>query len=73
MTQENKFIGQTCKHKHKPYHEAKNPFTGSLLERNIQRAIYCIENDDKDMAVWFKLQNGVTPQEYIDKWSRRLL
>lgn len=51
----------------------KNPLKGSLLERNIQRAIYCIENDDKDMAVWFKLQNGVTPQEYIDKWSKRLL
>jgi hypothetical protein len=25
------------------------------------------------MAVWFKLQNGVTPQEYIDKWSDKLL
>ena len=42
MTQENKFIGQACTHKHKSYHEAKNPFKGSLLERNIQRAIYCI-------------------------------
>lgn len=50
--------------------DVKNPLKGSLLERNIQRAIYCIENDDKDMAVWFKLQNGVTPQEYIDKWSK---
>ena len=73
MTQENKFIGQACTHKHKSYQEAKNPLKGSLLERNIQRAIYCIENDDKDMAVWFKLQSGVTPQEYIDKWSDRLL
>ena len=53
--------------------DVRNPLKGSLLERNIQRAIYCIENDDKDMAVWFKLQNGVTPQEYIDKWSKRLL
>ena len=53
--------------------EVKNPLKGSLLERNIQRAIYCIENDDKDMTVWFKLQNGVTPQEYLDKWSNILL
>ena len=53
--------------------DVRNPLKGSLLERNIQRAIYCIENDDKDMAVWFKLQNGVTPQEYIDEWSKRLL
>lgn len=53
--------------------EVKNPLKGSLLERNIQRAIYCIDNDDKDMTVWFKLQNGVTPQEYIDKWSDKLL
>lgn len=73
MTQENKFIGQACTYRHKSYQEAKNPFTGSLLERNIQRAVYCIENDDKDMAVWFKLQNGVTPKEFIDKWSKRLL
>lgn len=73
MTQENKFIGQACKHKHRSYRDAENPLKGSLLERNIQRAIYCIENDDKDMSVWFKLQNGVTPQEYIDEWSKRLL
>ena len=73
MTQENKFIGQTCKRKHRSYRDAENPLKGSLLERNIQRAIYCIENDDKDMAVWFKLQNGVSPQEFIDKWSKRLL
>lgn len=53
--------------------EVKNPLKGSLLERNIQRAIYCIEHDDKDMTVWFKLQNGVTPQEYIDEWSEKLL
>lgn len=53
--------------------DVRNPLKGSLLERNIQRAIYCIENDDKDMAVWFKLQNGVTPKEFIDKWSKRLL
>lgn len=24
-------------------------------------------------AFWFKLQNGVTPQEYLDKWSNKLL
>ena len=73
MTQENKFIGQVCKHKHRSYRDAENPLKGSLLERNIKRAIYCIENDDKDMIVWFKLQNGMTPQEFIDKWSDRLL
>lgn len=53
--------------------EAKNPLKGCLLVRDIQRAIYCIKNDDKEMAVWFKLQNGVTPQEFIDKWSDKLL
>ena len=73
MTQENKFIGQACKRKHRSYRDAENPLKGCLLERNIKRAIYCIENDDKDMAVWFKLQNGVSPQEFIDKWSKRLL
>lgn len=44
-----------------------------MLERTIQRAIYCVENDDKDMTVWFKLQNGVSPQEYLNKWSEKLL
>ena len=53
--------------------EAKNPLKGCLLERNIKRAIYCIKNNDKEMAVWFKLQNGVSPQEFIDKWSKKLL
>ena len=53
--------------------EAKNPLKGCLLERDIQRAIYCIENDDKDMAVWFKLHNGVSSQEFIDKWSKKPL
>lgn len=73
IAEENKLIGQFCRHKHRSHRDIENPFTGSLLERNIQRAIYCIENDDKDMAVWFKLQSGVTPQEYIDKWSKKLL
>lgn len=73
MTQENKTIGEILAHRRKRYHGVKNPLKGSLLERNIQRAIYCVENDDKEMAVWFKLQNGVSPQEFIDKWSKKLL
>lgn len=53
--------------------EVKNPLKGCLLERNIKRAIYCIDNDDKDMTEWFELQNGTTPQEFLDKWSKKLL
>lgn len=53
--------------------EVKNPYKGCMLERTIKRAIYCVKNDDKDMTEWFILQNNMTPQEYLDKWSDKLL
>lgn len=71
MTQENKFIGQACTHRHKSYHEAKNSFTGSLLERQVQRAIYCVESNS--MSNWFEAETGMTPEAFIDKWEKILL
>ena len=73
MTQENKFIGQACKRKHRSYRDAENPFTGSLLERQMQRAIYCVEKGSRDMCNWFEAETGMTPQAYIDKWEKKLL
>ena len=73
MTQENKFIGQVCKHKHRSYHEAKNPFTGSLLERQVQRAIYCIEHKNKELSDMFEAETGMAPEAFIDKWEKILL
>ena len=73
MTQENKFIGQTCKHKHRSYHEAKNPLTGSLLERQVQRAIYCIEHKNKELSDMFEAETHMTPKAFIDKWEKILL
>ena len=73
MTQENKFIGQVCKHKHRSYHEAKNPFTGSLLERQVQRAMDCIEHKNKELSDMFEAETGMTPEAFIDKWEKKLL
>lgn len=73
MTQENKFIGQACKRKHRSYHEAKNPFTGSLLERQVQRAIYCIEHKNKELSDMFEAETGMAPEAFIDKWEKILL
>ena len=73
MTQENKFIGQACKRKHRSYHEAKNPFTGSLLERQMQRAIYCIEHKNKELSDMFEAETGMAPEAFIDKWEKILL
>lgn len=71
MTQENKFIGQACKRKHRSYRDAENPFTGSLLERQVQRAIYCVESNS--MSNWFEAETGMTPEAFIDKWEKKLL
>ena len=73
MTQENKFIGQACKRKHRSYRDAKNPFTGSLLERQILRAHYCLTHDCPDLEKWFIAETGMTPQQFIDKWEKILL
>lgn len=53
--------------------KVKNPLKGSMLERTIQRAIYCVDSGSEDMTRWFIAQNHCTPQEYIDKWSKKLL
>lgn len=73
MTQENKLIGEACKRKHRSYHEAKNPFTGSLLERQVQRAIYCIEHKNKELSDMFEAETGMAPEAFIDKWEKILL
>lgn len=74
LTQENKTIGEAVAHKHRrKYRGVKNPLKGSLLERRIQRAIYCVENDaDREFIDWFVADTGMQPQEFLDKWSKKL-
>lgn len=73
LTQENKIIGQIYHRKGKRYHGVKNPLRGPLLERRIQRAIYCVENDvDQSFIDWFVADTGMQPQEFLDKWSKKL-
>lgn len=73
LIQENKTIGEAVAHKHRRYRGVKNPLRGSLLERRIQRAIYCVENDvDKEFIDWFVADTGMQPQEFLDKWSKKL-
>ena len=73
MTQENNTIGEILAHRRKRYRGVKNPLKGSLLERRIQRAIYCVENDaDREFIDWFVADTGMQPQEFIDKWCEKL-
>lgn len=73
LTQENKITGEAVAHKRRRYRSVKNPLKGSLLERRIQRAIYCVENDvDQEFIDWFVADTGMQPQEFIDKWSKKL-
>lgn len=73
LTQENKTIGEILAHRRKRYHGVKNPLHGSLLERRIKRAIYCVENDvDQSFIDWFVADTGMQPQEFLDKWSKKL-
>ena len=73
LTQENNTIAAISAHTRKRYHGVKNPLKGSLLERRIQRAIYCVENDaDREFIDWFVADTGMQPQEFIDKWSKKL-
>ena len=73
LTQGNKTIGEILAHRRKRYHGVKNPLRGSLLERRIQRAIYCVENDaDREFIDWFVADTGMQPQEFLDKWSKKL-
>lgn len=52
--------------------EVKNPLTGCLQERQIKRAIYCIEHGSKDMQNWFKAETGMSAREFIDKADKEL-
>lgn len=73
LTEENKRIGEISKHRRKRHRTVRNPLRGSLLERQIQRAIYCVESKSSDMCDWFQAETGMTPQAYIDKWEKILL
>lgn len=73
IAEENKLIGQFCKHKHRSHRDIENPFTGSLLERQILRAHYCLTHDCPDLEKWFIAETGMTPQQFIDKWEKILL
>lgn len=73
IAEENKLIGQFCKHKHRSHRDIENPFTGSLLERQILRAHYCLTHDYPDLEKWFIAETGMTPQQFIDKWEKILL
>ena len=68
---ENQFIGQAMAHKRKSYREVRNPLTGSLLERQIARAHYCIDHDCSDFIKWFEAETGMKPRDFIDKWERK--
>jgi len=69
LNEENKFIGEANAHKHKSYRKVKNPLTGSLLERRIQRAHYCLTHDCPDLEKWFIAEAGMNPKKFIDKWQ----
>lgn len=73
LNEESKLIGEASVHKHRSNRDAKNPLRGSLLERQIQRASYCILNKDKHLSAWFEAETGLTPQAFIDKWEKKLL
>lgn len=60
-------------HRRRKHGEVKNPYKGSLLERQIKRAIFCVENGSPDMYRWFKSETGMTPQQFIEKWEKILL
>ena len=72
IAEENKCIGEISKHRHKRHRIVKNPLRGSLLERQIQRASYCILNKDKHMSAWFEAETGMTPETFVDKWNKKL-
>lgn len=66
-------IGQACARKRKIHRKAKNPLTGSLLERQVKRAIYCIEHKNKELSDMFEAETGMTPEAFVDKWEKKLL
>lgn len=72
IAEENKRIGEISKHRRKRHRIVKNPLTGPLLERQMQRAIYCTEHGCPDLSQWFYAETGMEPQKFIDKWSKEL-
>ena len=73
LTEENKRIGEISKHRRKKHRTVRNPLRGSLLERQILRAHYCLTHDCPDLEKWFIAETGMTPQQFIDKWEKILL
>lgn len=73
LIEENKRIGEISKHRRKRHRVVRNPLRGSLLERQIQRAIHCVESKSPDTCNWFEAETGMTPQAFIDKWEKKLL
>ncbi|NRO89316.1 hypothetical protein [Lactobacillus helveticus] len=72
IAEENKRIGEISKHRRKIHRIVKNPLRGSLLERQMQRASYCILNKDKHISAWFEAETGMTPETFVDKWNKKL-
>lgn len=71
LNEENQLIGEASAHKHKKsYREVRNPLTGSLLERQMSRAHYCLDHGCPNFTQWFIAETGMTPQKFIDKWRK---
>ena len=45
----------------------------ATLERQVQRAIYCIEHKNKELSDMFEAETGMAPEAFIDKWEKILL
>ena len=71
IAEENKFIGEISKHRRKRHRIVRNPLTGSLLERQIARAYYCIDHGCPNFTQWFITETGMKPRDFIDKWERK--
>lgn len=71
LNEENQFIGQAIAHKHKSYRKVRNPLTGTLFERQMSRAHYCLNHDCPDFTKWFIAETGMKPQAFIDKWEKK--
>ncbi|CDI43279.1 Predicted protein [Lactobacillus helveticus CIRM-BIA 953] len=71
IAEENKRIGKISKHRRKRHRIVKNPLRGSLLERQIQRASYCIDHGCPNFTKWFIAETGMKPRDFIDKWERK--
>lgn len=71
IAEENKRIGEISKHRRKRHRIVKNPLRGSLLERQISRAYYCLDHGCPNFTKWFIAETDMTPRNFIDKWERK--